>query len=149
MAQNNSCITSKPSTYKGQNATKMQNLLGSSQPKATQENPQQRSAESKLFSVLSSLYHEAGCYTAVDLQIIPVSRDKQYSYTQLYYKVWHLQRNYEGTLSYLDDSNKTDLFMMDFWNPLRLNSLLILIIGRTTLATAHQMQLLSQMTQGI
>lgn len=38
---------------------------------------------------------------------------------------------------------------MDFWNPLRLNSLLILIIGRTVLATAHQMQLLSQMTQGI
>lgn len=31
---------------------------------------------------------------------------------------------------------------MDFWNPLRLNSLLILIIGRTILATAHQMQLL-------
>lgn len=39
--------------------------------------------------------------------------------------------------------------MMDFWNPLHLNSLLILIIGRTVLVAAHQMQLLSQMTQGI
>lgn len=87
MAQNNSHVTSKPSTYKGQNAAEMQNLFASSQPRATWENPQQGSADSKLFSVLSSLYHKAGCNTAVDLQIIPLSRDKQYSYTQLYYKV--------------------------------------------------------------
>lgn len=38
---------------------------------------------------------------------------------------------------------------MDFWNPLRLKSLLILIIDRTVLAPAYQMQLLRQMTQGI
>lgn len=38
---------------------------------------------------------------------------------------------------------------MDFWNPLHLNSLLILIIGRPVFVTAHQMQLLNQMTQGI
>lgn len=149
VALNNSCVTSKPSTYKEQNAANMWNLFTSRHPRATQENLQQGSAEPKLSSFLSSLYHKAGCNTAVDLQIIPLSRDKQYSYTQLYYKVWHLQRNYSGSLSYLDDSNKTDLFMMDFWIPLHLNSLLILIIARTVLATAQQMQLLSQMTQGI
>lgn len=81
MAQNNSHVTSKPSTYKGQNAAEMQNLFASSQSKATWENPQQGSAELKFFPVLSSLYPETGCNTAVDLQIIPVSRDKQYSYT--------------------------------------------------------------------
>jgi len=94
MAQNNSCVTPNPRTCKGQNAAETQNLSASSQLRATRENPQQGSAESKLFSVLSSLYHKAGCNTAVDLQLILVSRGKQYSYTQLYYKVWHLQRNY-------------------------------------------------------
>lgn len=89
LAPNNSCVTLSQGLTE-HNAAEGQNLSTCSPQRATRENPKQRSNRVNFFSLLSSLYHEVGCNTAADLQIVPVPRDKQYSYTQLYYKVWHL-----------------------------------------------------------